>query len=159
MIGYKAFTSDMLAMNDVKFSLDKPMHVDGIIKSGPIDGNGFHFCTHFEDTFRFVPFDNDIILCEVIAYGTISNEYIDEYNGYYGIYSCSDIKIKRIISRKEIIQMASVLPEWRLLRFIQTYKLTKDELKIIRQIVLNNQNLNNYIEYYQIDNKGVFYKK
>ena len=159
MIGYKAFTSDMLAMNDVKFSLNEPMHVDGIIKSGPINGNGFHFCVNFEDTFRFVPFDSDIILCEVMAYGTISKEYTDEYNGYYGIYSCSDMNIKRIISRKEIIQMASILPEYRLARFIQTYKLNYDELKIIREFVLNNYNLNNYVEYYQLNNKSVFNSK
>lgn len=159
MIGYKAFCKDMLAMNNVKFDLNKHMHVDGDIKAGPTCGNGFHFCVNFEDTFRYVPFESDIILCEVTAYGTISKEYTDEYNGYYGIYSCSDMKIKRIIPRKEIIQMASILPEYRLARFIQTYKLTKDELKIIKKVVVNNINLNNYVEYYQLNNKSVFYSK
>lgn len=53
MKGYKAFNKDMLAMNNIKFEIGKQMHIDGPIKSGPIDGNGFHFCTNFEDTFRF----------------------------------------------------------------------------------------------------------
>lgn len=63
MIGYKAFCKDMLAMNNVKFDLNKHMHVDGDIKAGPTCGNGFHFCVNFEDTFRYVPFESDIILC------------------------------------------------------------------------------------------------
>lgn len=50
-------------MNNVKFDLNKHMHVDGDIKAGPTCGNGFHFCVNFEDTFRYVPFESDIILC------------------------------------------------------------------------------------------------
>ena len=43
MKGYKAFNKDMLAMNNIKFEIGKQMHIDGPIKAGPIDGNGFHF--------------------------------------------------------------------------------------------------------------------
>lgn len=158
MKGYKAFNKDMLAMNNIKFEIGKQMHIDGPIKAGPIDGNGFHFCTNFEDTFRFVSFESNVLLCEIKAFGKISHEYCDEYNGYYGIYSCSDIILERIIPRKEIITMASKLLEYRLKRFIQTYKLNKEELVEIRKIILNNSNLNKYFEYYQLDNKEVFYE-
>lgn len=54
------------------------MHSNGEIKAGPIGGNGFHMCLNFEDTFRFI---ENPILCEVTGYGTISKEYIDDYNG------------------------------------------------------------------------------
>ena len=124
MKGYKAFNKDMSAMNNIKFEIGKQMHIDGPIKAGPIDGNGFHFCTNFEDTFRYVSFEI----------------------------------LERIIPREEIITMASKLPEYRLARFIQTYKLNKEELVEIRKIILNNSNLNKYFEYYQLDNKKVFYE-
>ena len=136
MKGYKAFNKDMLAMNNIKFEIGKQMHIDGPIKAGPIDGNGFHFCINFEDTFRFVSFESNVLLCEIKAFGKISHEYCDEYNGYYGIYSCSDIILERIISREEIIN--------------------KEELVKIRKIILNNLNLNKYFEYYQLDNKKIF---
>lgn len=105
-----------------------------------------------------ISFESNVLLCEIKAFGKISHEYCDEYNGYYGIYSCSDIILERIIPREEIITMASKLPEYRLERFIQTYKLNKEELVEIRKIILNNSNLNKYFEYYQLDNKKVFYE-
>lgn len=157
MIGYKAFDNKkMISMNNIQFELNKLMHTDGIIKAGPIDGNGFHFCVNFEDTFRFVPFNTDVILCEIEAFCNISDEYCDEYNGYYGIYSSSDMKINRIISREEIIKMACLLPQYRLERFIQTYKLKIDELKIIKKTIINNYNLDRNIEYYQLSNTKIF---
>lgn len=54
--------------------------------------------------------------------------------------------------------MASKLPVYRLARFIQTYKLNKEELVEICKIILNNLNLNKYFEYYQFGNKKVFSK-
>lgn len=149
MKGYKAFNKDMLAMNNIKFEIGKQMHIDGPIKAGPIDGNGFHFCTNFEDTFRYVDFESNVIVGEINAFGKISREYCDEYYGYYGIYSCSDIILERIISREEIITMASKLPVYRLERFIQTYKLNKEELVEMRKIILNDSNLNKCFEYHQ----------
>lgn len=154
--GYKAFDSNFTALNNTKFKPHEHKHIDGIIKAGPINGHGFHLCTNFEDTFRFVG-DNPI-LCEVIGFGTISTEYLDEYNGYYGIYACSDIYIKRIITREEIIKMASDLNEDRLFRLIQTYKMTDDEIKTINVINKNAKRLRiqKTIDYYHNKNKDAY---
>ena len=43
------------------------------------NGNGFHMCLNFEDTFRYI---ENPILCEVTGYGTISDEFSDEYNHF-----------------------------------------------------------------------------
>lgn len=120
------FDSEFKTFNGMPFKEGMKAHVDGEIKAGP-DGNGFHLCLNFEDTFRFGS-DNPI-LCEVIGFGTISPEYMDGDNDYYDIYACSDIYIKRVISRAEIVEMASKLPYYRLERLIQTYTMSDLEIE------------------------------
>ena len=124
--GYKSFYPGLVTNNGTKFEVGKPMHLDCKITVGPVNGNGFHLCLHFEDTFRYV---ENPILCEVIGFGDISKEYKDYYNDYYGIYACSDMVIKRIISRNEVIEMAKKLCDERLERFIATYEMTDEEVK------------------------------
>ncbi len=150
--GYKSFKQGLITNGDIKFEVGVPMHSNGEIKAGPIGGNGFHMCLNFEDTFRFI---ENPILCEVTGYGTISKEYIDDYNGYYGIYACSDMIVNRIIPREEIIEMAKSLYEERLIRFIMTYKMTEkeaDELLTINP----SKRLIKHIEYYQKGNTNAF---
>ena len=150
--GYKSFKQGLITNGDIKFEVGVPMHSNGEIKAGPIGGNGFHMCLNFEDTFRFI---ENPILCEVTGYRTISKEYIDDYNGYYGIYACSDMIVNRIIPREEIIEMAKSLYEERLIRFIMTYKMTEketDELLTINP----SKRLIKHIEYYQKGNTNAF---
>lgn len=153
--GYKAFDNDFTAMNNVKFSVGMHRHVDGEISSGPSKGWGFHLCKNFEDTFRFVG-DNPI-LCEVIGFGTIGSEHIDEYNDYDGIYACSDIFIKRIIPREEIIEMATKLYDYKLQRLITTYKMTDEEIETIeKSLTKQDQKTKKFIDYYHRGNKDAF---
>ncbi len=150
--GYKAFNSDFTTMGGIKFSVGMQRHVDGPIKAGPINGNGFHLCKHFEDTFRYIR--NNPLLCEVIGYGIISKEYIDEYNEYDGIYACSDLYVKRLIPREEIIEMAKELKGYKLERIIKTYTMTDEEIALIESN--NNKKLKKYIDYYHRGNKKSF---
>lgn len=155
--GYKAFNSDFTALNNIKFKVGDHKHIDGIVKAGPIGGHGFHLCKNFEDTFRFV--EENPILCEVIGFGKISNEYIDYYNGYDEIYACSDIIIKRIVSREEIIQMAKNLSGYKLERLIITYKMTNEEIKEIENNLSpqnNKKRIKKFIDYYHNNNKDAF---
>ena len=150
--GYKSFKQGLITNGDIKFEVGVPMHSNGEIKAGPIGGNGFHMCLNFEDTFRFI---ENPILCEVTGYGTISKEYIDDYNGYYGIYACSDMIVNRIMPREEIIEMAKSLYEERLIRFIMTYKMTEKETDGL--LTINpSKRLIKHIEYYQKGNTNAF---
>lgn len=150
--GYKSFKQGLITNGDIKFEVGVPMHSNGEIKAGPIGGNGFHMCLNFEDTFRFI---ENPILCEVTGYGIISKEYIDDYNGYYGIYACSDMIVNRIMPREEIIEMAKSLYEERLIRFIMTYKMTEKETDGL--LTINpSKRLIKHIEYYQKGNTNAF---
>lgn len=153
--GYKAFDSDFKSLNDIKFKVGDHKHIDGKIKAGPVGGHGFHLCKNFEDTFRFAG-DNPI-LCEVIGFGTISDEYIDYYNEYDGIYACSDIIIKRIVPREEVIEMAKNLTGWRLERLIMTYRMTDEEVEILENnLSPYNDKIKKHIDYYHRNNKDAF---
>lgn len=152
--GYKVFSNEFKTFNGVQFKEGDFMHVDGNIKAGPCNGRGFHLCLNFEDTFRFAG-DNPI-LCEVIGFGIISPEYEDEYNGYFDIYACSDIYIKRIVPRKEIIEMAKNLSEDRLERLIQTYKMTDDEIKQIMSNLDRRTKVLKAIMYYHFGDKCAY---
>lgn len=150
--GYKSFYPGLITNNGVKFEIEVPLHVDGKIKSGPINGNGFHLCLNFEDTFRYI---ENPILCEVVGYGIISEEFQDYYNDYYDIYACSDMVIKRIIPRSEVIEMAKKLNDERLKRFIITYNMTDDEVKELLSISQSDV-IKEYIDYYHNKNENTF---
>ena len=153
--GYKAFDSDFSSLGGLTFLVGEHKHVDGKIKSGPVDGHGFHLCKNFEDTFRFV--SKNPILCEVIGFGVIGKEYIDYYNDYDGIYACSDIFIKRIVPREEIIEMAKKLPFYKLQRLISTYEMTEEEIcEIEKSLNPNDKITQKFIDYYQRGNKKAF---
>jgi len=153
--GYKVFDSNFEALGRVKFSVGEHKHIDGEIKPGPIGGHGFHLCKNFEDTFRFCP--NNPILCEVIGFGIISDEYVDYYNEYDGIYACSDIFIKRVIPREEIIEMAKKLPDYKLQRLISTYIMTDEEIaQIESSLSPNAEKTKKFIDYYHNGNKNAF---
>lgn len=154
--GYKAFESDFTtAHENISFKEMECKHIDGEIKSGPIGGHGFHLCKNFEDTFRF--FGDNPILCEVIGFGIIGEEYTDDYNDYDGIYACSDIYIKRVIPREEIIDMALELPNYRLERLIQTYKMTDEEIeRIENNLPPYSDHTKKIINYYHRNDKNAF---
>lgn len=154
--GYKVFDSNFKTFNGIPFEEGAYMHVDGDIKAGPCGGHGFHLCLNFEDTFRFMA-DNPI-LCEVIGFGKISKEYIDEYNGYFDIYACSDIYIKRIVPREEIIQMAINLPDDRLERLIITYKMSDEEVKKILYNLDDKKKIIKAIRYYHLGDKMAYWR-
>ena len=153
--GYKSFYPGLITNNGIKFEVGVPLHINGEIKVGPINGNGFHLCLNFEDTFRYI---ENPILCEVLGYGIISEEYNDYYNDYHDIYACSDMIIKRIIERNEIIDMAKKLNDERLKRFIMTYKMTDNEIKELLSISPSDI-IEEYIDYYHYKNKEVFKEK
>lgn len=155
--GYKVFQNELINEHGIAFEVGECIHTNGMVQAGLV-GNGFHMCKNFEDTFRFTDFNETPILCEVIGFGTISSEYQDDYNGYYNIYACSDMYVKRIISREEIIEMAQALNnEDRLERFIKTYKLTEKEKKqITATLGKYDIKVKRAIRYYQYGDKDAY---
>ncbi len=126
--GYKAFNKELENQYGEKFECGKDYFVSGKIEGR--FGRGYHFSKNFEETFRFYDFSNGAILTEVECSGKIYNFYDSYYD--YDIYSCSNMKIIRIIPRKEIIEMIkNIKYKGSLEKVIATFPLTKEEFKYL----------------------------
>ena len=157
--GYKAFNNGLINRYGTKFELEKTYTTNGKISFGNT-GNGYHFCKNIEDTFRYFDVENDdIIVAEVTAFDDIVT-HNDEYNGFYDMYSARSIRIDRIIDREELIEMFlnEITSEIRVKRFIQLYKLTKEEIEKFKLKYKNSIDILNTIAYYQEDKKNIYEK-
>lgn len=138
-----------------KFEVGKVYSIEGDISFGN-NGNGFHFCKNMEDTLRYFDATSDEVkICLVKGFGKFILEE-DDYNGYYDMYSIENIEILKILSREEIIKIALGLNELRVCRFIQSFKLSNEEIELFKEKFKNNIRVNQYLEYYQIGNKDAF---
>lgn len=122
--------------------------VFGDIKYG-LKGNGYHFAKNLEDTLRFQIKDDDNLvnpmIAKVIGDGKII-ESSDEYYGYYDLYVAEMITIKKVLTRKEVIEYALNLSELRMQRFVSLFKLYDDEIKLFEG---KYSNVDKAILYYQ----------
>lgn len=158
VIGYKCFNKGLTNRYGYQFEVGKTYHCDKEIQFGN-DGHGFHMCKRLEDTFRYFDTTNgEIDICAVTGFGTI-HKIDDEYNGYYDMYSCEYLKIKKLLTRGEIIAYGLKLSPFRAERFIQTLSMTPEEVNLFKEKFKNNKELLDYIAYYQEQDKEVFNRK
>lgn len=154
--GYKALNKDMTNCYGKKFEEGKIYSVDGPIKYGTT-GNGYHFAKRLEDTLRYVDaIEQEVQIAEVTASGKIQESY-DDYNEYYEIYCAENIKIDRVLTRKEIIEIyLNMSNEIRLERFLISFKLNKKEIELFKEKCRDCMRLIGIIKYYQEGDKNVF---
>ena len=154
MHGYKCFNSDMTNIYGDKFEVGKKYSITGNVKVGP-KGNGFHICENFEDTLKYFGALNDsVVICEVIGEGEILSDW-DDYYGYEK-FAVSNLEIIRVLPREEIIQMGLQLHEIRADRFVQVFKLTKEEIPLFDEKYAPYIKVLRSIEYYQKNNQDVY---
>lgn len=158
MTGYKAFDKDCVNSYGTKFEEKKSYHIDGKLKFGN-NGNGFHFCKRLEDTLRYFDGLNEEVNIALIEANNISEEYCDEYYGYYDMYVASDIYIEKFLSREEIIDYILSKHTYSVERFLMCYQLTEEELKIFKEKYTNCQRIIDTISYYQENNKETYKQK
>ncbi len=145
--GFKIFNNDLSNRYGMKFELNKIYEINGKIEWG-IKGNGFHFCSYLEDTFRYYDAMNTKVQVAIVkGFGEIK-EFSDEYYGYYDMHVCSKIIIQRLLEHSEIINYLYKLLDSnnrnRVLRFISGYKLSKAEIKNVLLLAKTN-------DFYNID--------
>lgn len=158
VIGYKCFNEDMTNSYGIKFEIGKIYTIDGPIKFGN-QGNGFHMCERIEDTLRyFDAMNNDVSICLVKGSGD-KMDFSDEYYGYYDMHVVQNLEIMKILSREEIIKMTMNMNRDSLIRFISGFKLKNDELLYFKDKFKMDDNIINFIEYYQENNIDAFTKK
>ena len=156
--GYKCFNKGLVNRYGLIFEVGKTYHTDENIQFGN-EGHGFHMCKRMEDTFRyFDTLNGQIDICEVTGSGKI-HEVADEYNGYYDMYACEYLRIDKLLTREEIIYYGLNLYKEAVCRFIQTLKLTPEEIALFKIKYKNDAEVLAYLAYYQENDKEVFERK
>ncbi len=155
VFGFKAFDNKTNNRYGMHFDAKQIYSVDGEVKFGN-QGNGFHMCTNLEDTLRYVnAMEEEVTIAEVIGYGT-TVQYNDEYYGYYDMYACEKIYIKKFLSREEIIDMMLLSNDNQVMRFLMGFKLSDIELELFKLKFCNNKRVMDCISYYQESDLEVY---
>ena len=153
--GYKAFNKGLTNRYGKEFEVGGIYKIDGPIIFGN-EGNGFHFCERLEDTLRYFPaMEEEIEIAEVTSIGNIK-KYEDNYYGYYDMYCTDIIRIDRLLEREEIIKMFLNKNNFRVMRFIQGFKLNPNELDLYKLTYESNSCVMKAIAYYQEGDKDVY---
>ena len=158
MDGYKTFHKGMKNRYGKPFKEGNVYQIQGPLKFGN-DGNGFHFCMRLEDTLRYFPaMEEEVDIAKVSALGELE-EYKDEYYGYYDMFCTNIIQINHVMTREEIIKMFLDMPEYRVVRFISGFHLTKEEIELFRLRYASSENIQDAISYYQEGKTDTYEKK
>lgn len=154
VVGYKAF-------DNMKDRFGNEYRTDIIYElTGPIKfrKNGFHFCKHIADVFRYYDgFSDDTIVCKVVGYGDL-DKFDDENYEYFDMYASSKLKIIKELSREEILEATFKDGFMAILRLISGYKLNNDEIDMILDRY-HEPIIEDYINYYQRKNEKAFVRK
>ena len=146
--GFKCFYSGLVNAFGNKLELDKKYICNEPVK---FKSNGYHICTNLEDTLRFFDGVNkQVDICEVIGYPEYV-KYDDEYYGYYDMYACQGLLLKRILTRDEIIKKADSMYNEAFKRFSRDYKLTAAELDYFKNKYRNNYDVTAHLMYFYKD--------
>ena len=161
VLGFKCFDKGLLNNYGMEFYVGETYKADGDIRFG-LFGNGYHMCKNLEDTLRYFDgLNHEIEICSVLGMGKIV-VFDDDYNGYYDMYSVERLEIIKLLTREEIIDRVLTYNEFRVMRFLQGYRLDDEEIKkFINKFKTNIQVLDT-ISYYQYGDKEVYsrrYKK
>ena len=157
--GYKGFTKDLRNEPGDKFEVGKIYRFPNEegLRFG-YRGNGYHFCESLVDCFvYFDPLDS--VFAEVTGLEEV-RKTDDEYNDIYGICVARAIKIDRILTNEEIVDMylnpEGGLGPFVLKRFIQLYKLTPEQILQFEEKYYKDFSSLQDIMYYQKDMKDVY---
>lgn len=156
MKGYKLLDIGLVNERGRVYEYNKKYILRGDLKWNT---NGFHFCTHIEDTLRYRDKNkSDFMIVEVLATGDITDgsNVENDYYGYETGYASSEMEIVREVSREEMINIVLNSRNIdRVTRLILSIPLTEEEIESIKE-KYPNQIVEQYIEYYQYNNKDAF---
>ena len=157
--GYKAFNDDHTNRYGVLFEEGMTYKTDGKVSFGVNSTGGFHMCKNLEDTLRyFIGLENDPVIAEVEGSGDIA-EYEDDYNGYYDMYSVERLKVKRFLSREEMLYTIIDDPlifDERVCRFIQGLRMNPAEVELFKEYFEDSPRVLDALAYYQEGDTEVY---
>lgn len=135
IIAYKAFFKGLKNnLDGINYEINKEY-----VTKDPIQymKGGFHMCEKPEDCFRFLkPTETEVELALVKGYGDMYGfdagyRAYDDTIGY--IYITEKMKILKVFTRKEIIEMATNMTPIRINTFLYLYPLTEEEAKYLEE--------------------------
>ncbi len=135
VIAFKAFFKGLKNnLDGINYEIDKEY-----ITKDPIQymKGGFHMCEKPEDCFRFLkPTKAEVELALVKGYGDMYGfdagfRAYDDTLGY--IYVCEKMKILKVYTREEILNMALEMSPLRLEILLALYPITEKEANIIKE--------------------------
>lgn len=155
--GFKAYDENFKDRYGLTYELGKTYHTNGIVKW---HNTGFHFCSNPEDTFRYVDAFKPIHLVEVKGFGDI-RKYNDEYYGYYDMYVSENIELIKEVTHEELIEryLNERISDFQIIKVVRDLKLTEEDIRQILQVYQNVNDIENYIEYFQYNDKERFNRK
>ena len=156
MKGYKLLDVGLINEYGHKYEFNKTYELRGELKW---NYNGFHFCTHIEDTLRYRNRNIDtFVIVEVLASGDIvdGSSVENDYYGYESGYASSKMELIREVPRQELIEIVVNSKNIdRINRLILSIPLSEEEINYIKSKI-NNKLVEQYIEYYQYGNTNAF---
>lgn len=159
MKGYKLLDIGLINEYGFKYEIDKIYTLNGELKW---NYNGFHFCTHIEDTLRYR--DKEKGTFEIVEIESLGNlvdgsNIENDYYGYETGYATDIFKIIRIIPREELIlEVLKSKNIDRVTRLISSIPLLQEEIELIKN-KYNFDIIEQYINYYQYNDKEAFTRK
>lgn len=157
MKGYKLLDIGLINEYGFKYEINKIYTLEGELKW---NHNGFHFCTHIEDTLRYRDKEKGTFeIVEVESLGNLvdGSNVENDYYGYETGYATDKFKIIKIVSREELIDIVLKSNNInRITRLIYSIPLSEEEIAKIKEMYSNKELINQYIDYYQYDKKDAF---
>lgn len=159
--GYKAFKKGLFNRYGVQFKEHQDYVVDlqgEDLKYGN-NGNGFHFAKRLEDCLRYYNgFEEEIDIAKVVSLGDFKESF-DDYYGYYDLYVTNHLYIDHVMTREEILNYIIGVNNFRVVRFIQGYKLTPLEIMELLKKYPNDNSIIDAIKYYQYHDDTAYVKR
>lgn len=153
--GYKAFHNDMTNQVGMQFEENKT-YIAPLPIMENYKGNGYHFAKNLEDTLCFVKNEDvEIKVAEVTGYGVV-REYEYDYYGYYDLYCAEKLKVERILTREEVLQLIMKKHELAVERFVSYYILTPSEIEFFKKRYASMIKILRAIAYYREGDKQVY---
>ena len=159
MYAYKIFNKGLINKYGTKFELNRDYKIATNKKlSFGNSGYGYHIVTNLEDGYRYFDGFNQELDTTLITTNGNLVKFDDEYYDYYNMYVTDEIRILKVLNREEILDYMLKTNIYRIIRFISLYKLTDDEINIIK-LNYPDDSVLNYINYYQYNDKRAFEKQ
>lgn len=156
--GYKAFNPDQTNRYGVRFEEGETYKSDGVVSFGVNSTGGFHMCRNLEDTLIFFEgLPEDPIVAEVEGSGKIV--CYDGKEDYYDLYSVENLKIKRFLTREEMLMTILDDPhiyDDRVCRFIEGVRMDPAEIELFKELFEDSPKILKSLAFHQENDKEVY---